>query len=200
MKRKSFLFNIDIPTGYEPAVGSLLVAEPFLRESYFNHAVIVMVDYEPGQSAMGVVVNNPTDYKLQEVIEGVKVEEPIPVFCGGPVGSDRLYFLHTLGDLIPGASPIGEGLWLGGDFDVMLSIINDGYDISGRIRFFMGYSGWTSGQLENEIAQRVWAVTDLRSADDLLSDDYGKVWHRAVNRLGPDFKGWLYHPKNIMAN
>lgn len=201
MKRNSFLFNIDIPTGIEPHVGSLLVAEPFLRESYFNHAVIVMVDYLPGQSAMGVVLNNLSEYTLQDVIEGVKAEKPIPVYCGGPVGSDRLYFLHTLGDLIPDSTQIAEGLWLGGDFDALMSIINDGYDIEGRLRFFLGYSGWTAGQLENEIAQRVWAVSPMSvNPATLFEIDDDKIWHRVVSNLGPDFRGWFYHPKNVLAN
>ena len=55
----SSLFKINLPTG-TPAVGSILVAEPFLREEYFNHGVISLVEYEPGKSAMGLVLNKPT--------------------------------------------------------------------------------------------------------------------------------------------
>ena len=164
MKRKSLLFDIDISTGVEPGVGTLLVAEPFLKESYFNHGVVVLIDYEPPVSAMGVVVNNLTEYTLQELVEGVKVKDPIPVYCGGPVGSDRLYFMHTLGDLIPETRRIGDNLWLGGDFDALFEIINDGYDIDGHIRFFTGYSGWSPGQLEEEVSKRVWAVSPMVSA------------------------------------
>ncbi len=200
MKRKSLLFDIDISTGVEPGVGTLLVAEPFLKESYFNHAVVVLVDYEPPVSAMGVVINNPTEYKLQEVVDGVKVKDPIPVYCGGPVGSDRLYFMHTLGDLIPETRRVGDNLWLGGDFDTLFGIINDGYDVEGHIRFFMGYSGWSPGQLEEEVSKRVWAVSPMVSGRELLRGDGDSVWHDCVRRLGPGFRGWLYHPRNLMAN
>lgn len=200
MKRKSPLFDINLSTGISPAVGTLLVAEPFLRETYFNHAVIVLVDYEPGTPAMGVVVNNPSAYTLQEIVDGVRVESPIPVYCGGPVGSDRLYFLHTLGDLVPEATRLGDGLWLGGDFDALFDIINDGYPVDGHIRFFLGYSGWTPGQLEEEIAGNVWAVGSMRPGSALLSGDGAGVWHEAVRNLGPRFRGWLYHPRNLMAN
>lgn len=200
MKRKSLLFDIDISTGVEPGVGTLLVAEPFLKESYFNHAVVVLVDYEPPVSAMGVVINNPTEYKLQEMVDGVKVKEPISVYCGGPVGSDRLYFMHTLGDLIPETRRVGDNLWLGGDFDTLFGIINDGYDVEGHIRFFMGYSGWSPGQLEEEVSKRVWAVSPMVSGRELLRGDGDSVWHDCVRRLGPGFRGWLYHPRNLMAN
>ena len=201
MDYKTLLFNIDIPPVSSPAPGALLVSEPFLHEEYFNHAVIALVEYEPSESAMGVVLNNETDYKLQDLIEGITVREPIPVFCGGPVSEDRLFFIHTLGDLIPDTQPLGNGLWIGGDFDAMLKIINDRYDLEGNIRFFLGYSGWEAGQLEGELSRRVWAVGQMpESPRELLLDEGDAAWHRAVRSLGPSYRGWLYHPQNPMVN
>lgn len=201
MDYKSLLFNIDIPTGHDPAPGALLVSEPFLHEEYFNHAVIALVEYEPGGGAMGVVLNNESDYSLQDLVEGVTVKQPIPVYCGGPLAGDRLFFIHTLGDIIPGTQPLGNGLWVGGEFDPMLSIINDRYELEGNIRFFLGYSGWSENQLEEEISKRVWAVTTMpQSPHDLLKGDGDPYWHRAVRLLGEDFRGWLFHPQNPMVN
>ena len=202
MDYKSLLFNIDIPSGSAPVAGAFLVSEPFLREEYFNHSVIALVEYEPGAGgSMGVVLNNESEYSLQELIEGVEVSEPIPIYCGGPLGSDRLFFIHTLGDVIKGTQPLGNGLWIGGDFDSMLSIVNDGYELEGSIRFFLGYSGWTEGQLEDELARNVWAVSpQLEEASEMLRGDGDAYWHRAVRALGPSFRGWLYHPRNPMVN
>ena len=200
MDYKSLLFNIDIQSGNTPAPGALLVSEPFLREDYFSHSVIALIEYEPGGGAMGVVLNNGSDYTLQELVEGVERKEPIPVYCGGPVGSDRLYFIHTLGDIIPGTQPLGDGLWVGGDFEPMLSIVNDGYELEGNIRFFLGYSGWSGSQLEEELARNVWAVSPLTgSPHDMLRGAGDAYWHRAVRALGDDFRGWLYHPQNPMV-
>lgn len=201
MDYKSLLFNIDIPSGTAPAPGAFLVSEPFLREEYFNHSVIALVEYEPGGEAMGVVLNNESEYTLQELIEGVETQEPIPVYCGGPVGNDRLFFIHTLGDVIPETQPLGNGLWVGGNFDAILSIVNDGYKLDGSIRFFLGYSGWSNGQLEGELSRNVWAVAPrLEEASEMLSGDGDAYWHRAVRSLGPSFRGWLYHPRNPMVN
>ena len=80
----SSIFKINLPTG-KPAVGSLLVAEPFLREEYFNHGIISLVEYERGKSAMGLVLNKATGYTLGEAIEGVQDEIDIPISCGGPL-------------------------------------------------------------------------------------------------------------------
>ena len=201
MDYKTLLFNIDIPPVSSPAPGALLVSEPFLHEEFFNHAVISLVEYEPGERAMGVVLNNETDYSLQELVEGITVKEPIPVYCGGPVSDDRLFFIHTLGDLIPGTQPLSNGLWIGGDFDAMLKIINDRYDLDGNIRFFLGYSGWEAGQLEAELSRNVWAVANMPdSPHELLRGEGDSAWHSAVRSLGPSYRGWLYHPQNPMVN
>lgn len=200
MKRKSMLFDINIKSGESPAVGKLLVAEPFLREKFFNHAVVSIVDYTPGDTVMGVVLNNPSGHVLQDLIPDVTVKNPIPVYTGGPLGEDRLCFLHTLGDIIPDSAPVTPGLWLGGDFDALVAIVNDGYEIDGNIRFFLGYSGWSPGQLEEELNGNVWAVTTPMPGQNLLEGDGSALWHRCVRALGEPFKGWLYHPRNLMAN
>lgn len=197
---RSALFNIDIAGGEKPSEGSLLVAEPFLRERYFNHAVICLVDYEPQSTAMGIVLNNPTEHTLQELIEGVNVKTPIPVFCGGPLSSNRLFFMHTLGDLIPDSRQVRERLYIGGDFDAMLSVVNDGYPIEGNFRFFIGYSGWDISQLDDEIAKNVWAVARLPHFTDLLTDMEDSYWHKVVRRMGPAYRGWLFHPRNLSSN
>ncbi|MDE6116442.1 MAG: YqgE/AlgH family protein, partial [Duncaniella sp.] len=189
---ESLLFNIDINSERIPRSGSLLVAEPFLREQYFHHAVICLVDYEPRGTAMGVVLNNRTSYSLQDLVSAVTVKTPIPIYCGGPMSCDRLYFIHTLGDVIPESRKITEKLSIGGDFDALLSVLNDGYDVDGAVRFFIGYSGWSPGQLDEELLKSVWAVTDIRDVDSLLRGAEDSYWHKIVRQMGADFRGWLY--------
>lgn len=193
------LFKIDIPTR-KPQVGSILVAEPFLRESYFNHAVISMVEYEKGGSAMGLVLNKPTGYTMGEAIEGVDEEIDIPIFCGGPLSHDRLFYIHTLGDEFDGARQIAEGLYVGGDFDQVRSYINMGLPTEGKIRFFIGYSGWDPHQLDQEIDRHVWAVAPLSSNAEIFNEDGDSAWYRLVRTLGPKYRNWLYHPVNPQLN
>ncbi len=197
---ESILFNIDISSGRIPRCGSLLVAEPFLREQYFHHAVICLVDYEPRGSAMGIVLNNQTSYTLQDLLPAVTKKTPIPIFCGGPMSCDRLYFMHTLGDLIPDSRPVTDELWIGGDFDAMVSLVNDGYASEGNIRFFLGYSGWDTGQLDEELLKNVWAVTDIPDMSKLMVGAEDAYWHNIVREMGSRFKGWRYHPRNPHSN
>ncbi len=195
----SLIFNIKMPS-VEPYPGALLVAEPFLRESYFNHAVVCLVDYERGKGVMGVVLNKITRYTLNELVSSIVVDKPIPVFCGGPMSQDHLYFIHTLGDAIPGSRHIVGNLYIGGDFDIVVDMINSGYDIDGSIRFCLGYSGWDAGQLEGEIRKAVWAVTSIPDMGRILTGEEDTYWHSMVRSMGDCYRGWLYHPQDPRMN
>lgn len=195
----SLLFNIDI-TSKVAHPGSLLVAEPFLRDNYFSHGVVWLVDYAMGEKAMGIVLNHPTGYTLQQLVPDVTRRDDIPIYCGGPMSCDRLYFVHTLGSIIDGAREVADGLYIGGDFKQMLSYVNSGYPYEGCLRFFLGYSGWDVGQLDNELRNKVWAVADLPDATDALTLDDDAYWHNVVRSMGNGFRGWRYHPKNLRAN
>lgn len=181
--------------------GAMLVAHPQLTQSCFNHAVIVLLDYGRDSGAMGCVLNYSTNFGLNDILENVRYEG-VPVFGGGPVGLDRLFFLHTLGeDILPGANVVTPGLWGGGDFDAVADYVNAGYTTEGELRFFLGYSGWEAGQLEDEIDEGTWAT--LRMPDDpseLLRGDGDAVWHNAVRALGKEYRDWQLYPRNIHSN
>lgn len=196
---ESVLFNIDISSQL-PHPGALLVAEPFLREQYFNHAVICLIDYRINKESMGIVLNRTTNYTLNSLVDKISVKDEIPVFCGGPMSCDRLYFIHTLGDIIPDSREIVHGLYIGGNFDAMLDYVNSGYPTEGKIRFFIGYSGWDIGQLDGELRKSVWAVTDIPEIDTLLTGEENSYWHNLVRSMGKRYRGWLYHPQNPMVN
>lgn len=190
---EDYLFNIDIEHT-PPSQGSLLVAEPFLKESYFNHSVICLTQYHDNKSTMGIVLNRILDLELASVIPSVTRDEAIPLFCGGPLSCDRLYFIHTLGDIIPRSQTILPGLYIGGDFNAMIDYINSHYPIEGKVRFFLGYSGWDKGQLSEELNQNVWAVTSIPDIDNLLIGEDNSYWHNIVRSMGEKYRGWLYHP------
>lgn len=198
--------NLDTPIfrinhqAAKPQAGALLVAEPFLREEYFNHGVIALIEYKDGESSMGLVLNKPTGYTLGEAIEGINDEVDIPIFCGGPLSTDRLFYIHTLGDEFDGSVEIAENLYVGGDFDQVRQYVNLGFDTEGKIRFFVGYSGWDARQLDDEIARHVWAV-DLRpKIDEIMTEQGDTMWYNTVRHLGKRYRNWLYHPVNPQLN
>lgn len=204
---KNIRSNIfDINTIKRPArSGSLMVAEPFLRERYFLHAVVSVIDApDNGEGTMGVVLNNKTALNLHEILDGLDSSRPVPVYCGGPMSQDRLFFIHTLGRaIIPDAQEYAPGLWVGGDFDSIIRYINAGYPTDGVVRFFLGYSGWGVGQLDAELNDNVWAVAESNidiTPAELLSLHGDRLWHRVVRAMGPGYRLWKLHPSSASAN
>lgn len=200
----SSLFNIRIPAE-KPYQGCLLVAEPFLRQEEFNHAVIFLSSYNSvsDEKPMGIVLNKPTQYTLGQAIEGFDDDIEVPLFNGGPVGRDRMFFLHRVPDLISGGLHLGNGLYLGGDFAKVKDMINLGFNPDGKMRFFIGYAGWDRGQLEEEIRSFTWAVTSpvISAGYNILEDStVNSLWHDSVKRLGPRYRNWLYHPMYPQLN
>ena len=195
------LFKVSVPT-HRPVCGGLLVAEPFMKEPDFNHGVVSLVDYVPDEGATGVVMNNRTEYMLDELLDGIDSTTRIPVFCGGPVGQDRLFFIHTLGsEIVKGARRYAPGLYVGGDFDAVIDYVNAGYDTEGIVRFFVGYSNWVEGQLEKEIRKDSWAqAPSPANPAELLTLAGDAYWHRAVGKLGSAYRSWTLIPRHAGNN
>lgn len=183
--------------------GDLLVAQPFLDETWFHHGVISVIDYDRRDGATGVVLNNNINYVLSDVLDEVAASIDVPVYCGGPLNQDRLYFIHALGEsIIPGGRQYAPGLWIGGDFDAAVDYVNSGYPTEGLIRFLVGYSGWSRGQLEEELEADTWAVLPGERLDARLqlTGSDGSYWHNAVRRLGDEYRSWQLVPSDLHAN
>lgn len=200
-----FMANIDfdilamkIPQP-EPECGSVLIAEPLLDDGCFSRATVCVIDHSPENGTMGLVTNRLSHYKLQEVVDGIDTHEDIPVYVGGPVHHDRLYYIHTFGDDIPESVEIVPGLYVGGDFDRVKELINMGAVVNGNMRFFVGYSGWEKGQLRGELDRFEWAVGSIDPFDVLhLSEN--EAWREAVKHLGDRYRVWLNLPKAVELN
>ncbi len=197
----SLLFKVNIPKT-NPQAGQVLVAEPFLNDDCFNHGVMALIDYVPEEGATGVVLNNRTEYFLADLLDGVAPGIKLPVFCGGPTGQDRLFFIHTLGEnIIPEAREFAPGLYVGGSFDAALEYVNSGYETEGYIRFFIGYSNWVEGQLEREVMASTWANMPFRpTGEQLLTGAGDSYWHRMVRAMGGEFRRWSVLPRNATCN
>lgn len=199
MKRISSSF-FNIPTEIRSIKqGDFLIAEPFMKDRWFGRSVISIIDHNDNEGTTGVVLNNELATTLSEVFKDIEAND-VPVFCGGPLGHDRLFFLHTLGDtIIPDSREISPGLWLGGRFAPVVDYINSGYPHAGVIRFFIGYSGWSRGQLAEELSEGTWAVADQKF-DNLLTGEGDRYWHKIVRQLGDQYRRWDVLPQDVRAN
>lgn len=181
-----------------PHRGALLVAEPFLDEGCFRRAVICLAEYSE-KGAVGFVLNSPTRYVLSELLEGENDIPSIPVFCGGPVGTDHLFFLHDIASL-PGAVEVSTGLFANGDFDMLLDFLRSDSTVQKHVKFLIGYSGWSAGQLDGELKQESWAVTTMSSPGDCLAAEGDAFWREIVKGMGDGYKLWLNSPQETSLN
>ena len=173
-----------------PQAGQFLLSEPFLTDPWFGRKAVFLCDHD-ADGTIGLVLDNGTGRRLKDVLpEAEEWGIDHEVYLGGPVHDDSLFFLHTLGDRIPDAMPVLPGLWLGGDFDGIRAVFRQGGVPSGSIRFFVGYSGWSAGQLESEVERSSWYVYDAGLQDKLgivLNPEPGDLWRRLLGQKGPGF-------------
>ena len=175
-----------------PSRGKILISEPFLRDVTFGRSVILLIDHTE-EGSMGLVINKQLPLLLNDIIMEFKYIDEIPLYKGGPIATDTLFYLHTLAD-IPGAISTCKGLYLNGDFEEIKRYILQGNKISEHIRFFLGYSGWESEQLSNEIRENTWLVSEEKKSY-LMKSDTKDMWRKALEKLGSKYETWSRFPQ-----
>ncbi|MGD9930582.1 MAG: YqgE/AlgH family protein [Mangrovibacterium sp.] len=181
-----------------PSKGRILIAEPFLPGSYFNRSVILLVAHSD-KGAVGFILNKKVEYPLNEII-GDFPDFDTDVYIGGPVSTDSIYFIHSLGDTIPGSIHIKDDLYWGGDFDELKRHINLGMVKPDQVRFFLGYSGWDSGQLEEELSENTWLVSEIEPRNVMDCSPKNNMWIELVRELGGKYSMWENFPENPSLN
>lgn len=182
-----------------PAQGSILISEPFLQDAYFQRSVVLLVEHNT-QGSMGFVLNKKTDLIVNTFFPELEEYPEIPIYLGGPVRANRLFFIHSLGDLIvPDSVKIKDRLYFDGDFEALKRYIQNGHSIEGKVKFFLGYSGWTEGQLGNEINKNSWVVSHAAKENVLLADGES-FWKNSLEQLGSNYEAWTKYPKDPYLN
>lgn len=193
--------NLDIfkiqTNNISPQKGRVLIAEPFLPGSYFNRAVVLLVAYSD-KGAVGFILNKKVDLAIHDILPGFPAFEG-DVYLGGPVSTDSIYFIHKLGKQLPGSIQVMDNLYWGGDFEVLKQFILEGRINPPDIRFFVGYSGWDSGQLEREIKEDSWLVNDV-DEETVMQKLYPASWAEFVKRVGNRYSLWENFPENPAMN
>lgn len=198
MKEIDDIFHLD-DLQPEPQRGALLIAKPTVDDTCFSRAAIITVNHSK-RGSMGLIINKPSGLTLNEAIDGLLTDEDIPLYLGGPVNTELLFYIHTLGDIITGAKPIGNGMFVGGSYDAMKRYINSGAPVNGNVKFMLGYSGWAASQLNAEIGMHDWAVSFDVDTALVLSNHHEDIWQQLVTRLGERYKIWKNWPSDLSMN
>ncbi|MDP4265908.1 MAG: YqgE/AlgH family protein [Bacteroidota bacterium] len=181
----------------KPETGNLLIAEPFLQEVYFKRSVILLAEHNESGS-LGFIMNKPLDIKITNV---AKDFPPFSgnLFYGGPVRNDLLFFVHTLGEQIEDSIPIIKGLFWGGKTEVVKESIKSGLINEDNIKFFVGHSGWSEGQLEEELKENAWFMGKF-DTDFIMNTEPRMLWRKTLINMGKEFAQYANYPENPSYN
>lgn len=140
--------------------GTLLIAEPYLMDPNFRRGVILLCDHQHDGS-FGFILNKPINMNINDLISSFPDFES-EVYYGGPVQTDTIHYLHTRGDLLPNSVQVLSGVYWGGDFEQLKELVQRGEIRSDDIRFYVGYTGWSAGQLRDEQEVASWMTATGR--------------------------------------
>lgn len=181
----------------KPAKGKILISEPFLGDYYFKRSVVLLAEHN-NEGSFGLIINKPVDIQLSDVLKDFP-QFDAQVYLGGPVDTDSLYFIHTLGSQVENSMEISKGLFWGGDIEQVKEMILLGKIHPSDIKFFVGYSGWVSQQLDGELARNSWLVANIK-AKTVMESDPEKLWDSVLKTLGGDYSYWTNFPSDPAMN
>ena len=181
----------------EPGAGILLISDPFLKDPNFMRTVVFLCEHQQ-KGSFGFVLNRKYENTIDQIVpelEGFK----LPVYYGGPVQTDTLHFLHQYPAEIPGSVEVIKGVHWGCDFDMVLQMIKKNVIDENKIRFFIGYSGWGEGQLNEELTGKSWlTVKAIRKL--VFHKKHDDIWKDALKQLGGDYEMMINFPIDPQLN
>lgn len=185
-------------TTLKPAKGHLLVAEPaIIGDVSFNRSVVLLAECNESGS-VGFILNKPLRNRLCDFVP--EINSKLPVFNGGPVEQDNLYFIHCIPDIIPNSIEISNGIYWGGDFNAIIDLLKEDKLKKDQIRFFLGYSGWESNQLEQELEVNSWVVVPNTYSNRIIGKTNINFWKEKMIEFGGDYLLWSNAPENPSFN
>lgn len=181
----------ELPSGIS---GSLLVAAPTLLDPHFRRSVVLLAKHDADEGAFGVVVNRPAAKTVQELLpeKDLGLIADVPVYFGGPVGRDQLTFAALRWHASKRVFEFKPHLTL----EEASGLAEEQMDV---VRAFVGYAGWTQGQLEGELAQRAWLV-EKPTRESLQPENLAGLWRQIVRGKGPLYRLLAEAPDNPSLN
>ena len=187
----------DYSNRLKPKAGRLLVSEPYLADPNFERTIILLCEHNE-DGTVGFILNKPSLSKLGDLIIDLSPLENI-VGMGGPVQQDTLHYIHRCPG-IEGAVEIAENVFWGGAFEMLTEKLETKQLRHGDVKFFLGYSGWSPGQLEEEIKVNSWIVSNFVSEELIFETDEGEMWRKTLKKMGGRFSMYSNYPVDPSMN
>lgn len=178
--------------------GCFLIANPSLRDPNFCRTVVLLCEHGE-EGSMGLVINRPTEYSLEEALSGLDLGTDQRLWWGGPVQNQVALVLHRDVAGASGAREVVGGIGLVADTDSLQLLLRDSSPLERQVRVFSGYAGWGSGQLLDEMREGSWFVAPVR-ADLVFDFEPENVWAEALKLLGARYEFLATMPLDPRVN
>ena len=190
-----FEYDKNIP---DPERGDFLISEPFLPDPNFERTVILVCEHSL-EGTFGLVLNKETDLTLNDVM---KEQLPIknPLNLGGPVEQNTLHFLHRIEQPISRAVKITDQLYWSGDYEEIKELLELGAVSENDVRFFLGYAGWSAGQLREELDRQSWFVHKGATSHQVFDMSSENLWKSILQGMGGKYKVFSNYPTDPRLN
>jgi putative transcriptional regulator len=182
---------------YDITQNKILIAKPFLPDPYFRRSVILMAEHSE-EGSVGFVMNKPLKMKVKDLLTNLK-EADYPLYNGGPVAQDQLFFVHRLSDKIRESIYIGGNYYWNGNYGDLIALICSKKIRKGDVKFFVGYSGWGEGQLAGELESDAWMIGDTHYKN-LMREGSHEIWGEELKRMGSKYASLAKFPDDPWLN
>jgi len=183
--------------GVSLQIGSILLAEPFMLDPNFKRTAVLLCEHSEDGS-IGFILNKKLDMRVDDLVKGFPPFNA-QVYFGGPVQTDTIHYIHNVGDLIEDSRKIGDGVWWGGDFDQLKFLISSELVTPENIRFFVGYSGWSEGQLQEEMEIGSWVTANMHP-NYVFKSRPDSLWSQIMSNKGDIFTVIANMPDSVTYN
>lgn len=185
-----------LKTKWSLSKGRILISEPTLPDENFRRSVVYLCMHD-ADGSLGFVINKKLSEPLSFFFDDIQNDQH-HVYLGGPVANDSLHFIHTRHKDL-GGQLIDKQIAYLGDFDKAIQLIQENKLQTREIKFFIGYSGWETNQLQVEIDQKSWLVSNIKK-EELFATTDKELWRNSILNLDTDFHPLLEMPADPSWN
>jgi len=190
--------NLHFKNKEKPYSGCFLISDPFENDAFFERSVVFLCEHND-EGSFGFVLNNPLDLGLSTLLNSDEFPED-PVYVGGPVAGNQLFYLHDAKEPMGECFDCENGIYFSGDIDNLKEQFVRYKGLPFHTKFFIGYSGWSAGQLEGEIESLAWIVAKNIPMDFIFEKETARLWGKCMELQGPKFSMIAKFPKNPQEN
>jgi putative transcriptional regulator len=163
----------------------------------FKRAAVLLCDHG-SEGSLGFILNKKLDMFVEDLINDFP-EFQASVYFGGPVQTDTIHYIHNFGQLLEESQEVAKGVWWGGSFEKLKFLISSNLVTPSDIRFFVGYSGWSEGQLREEMKLGSWVVADM-DPNYIFKLKSEMLWQQIMANKGQTFSVIATMPDTITWN